>query len=131
MALELSKRKKTEVGSARENLVNTERAIAPDADIYETGEQLILCLDIPGVEKGNVQIGVDQNDTLQVRAKSGFQEPEGRTLREFEAADYFRSFYLGQEYAKDSISAKLENGVLELRVPKREEAKPRRISINA
>jgi HSP20 family protein len=131
MATETAKTNRKEAGKGRETLINRENSRTPDTDIFENDEYLRLIMDVPGVEKGGVQIEVDENDTLQVRAKNGFKEPDGGALREFEPADYFRSFYLGQEYAKDSITAKLENGVLELTVPKREEVRPRRISINA
>jgi len=131
MATEMAKKNRTEATKAREHLVDPEQARSPDADIFETEEQLRLILDVPGAEKGEVRIEVDENDTLLVRAKNGFQEPEGRSQREFEPADFFRSFYLGREYDKDAIIAKLENGVLDLTIPKREEVKPRRIQINA
>lgn len=131
MATEVAKKNRTEVSQSRESLVDPAEARAPDVDIFETDEQLRLILDVPGAEKGDVRIEVDENDTLQVRAKNGFQEPPGRSQREFEAADFFRSFYLGREYDKDAIQAKLENGVLDLTIPKREEVKPRRIQISA
>ncbi len=131
MATEIAKKSRTDVAKSRENLVDPQQAAAPDADVFETQDQLRLILDVPGAEKGDVRIEVDENDTLQIRAKNGFQEPEGRSQREFEAADYYRSFYLGREYDKDAIQAKLENGVLDLTIPKREEVKPRRIQISA
>jgi len=131
MATEVAKKNRGEVSKGRENLVNLEQVRTPDADIFETEDQLRLILDLPGAEKGNVSIEVDENETLQVRAKNTFEEPKGRSDREFEVAGFFRSFYLGPEYDKNAINAKLENGVLDLTIPKREEVKPRRIKINA
>jgi HSP20 family protein len=136
MATELEKRAKPEVSrkagkGAAESLIEIENAFLPDAAIYETEDNLFIRLDIPGVEKGQVQIEVDEANVLQIRAKNEFQEPEGIDYREFEVGDYYRSFNLGDEFNKDAISAKLEDGVLELSVPKREEVKPKRISIKA
>ena len=122
---------KKQAKDTAESLLELENAFLPDAAIYETEDNLFVRLDIPGVEKGQVQIEVDENNTLQVRAKNGFQEPEGAVFREFAIGDYYRSFRLGEEFNKDSIAARFDNGVLELTVPKREEVKPRRISIKA
>jgi len=118
------------VGTA-ENLVEVESAFLPDAAIFETEDNLILRLDLPGVEKGNVQIEVDETNTLQIRAKNSFGEPSGILYREFMVGDYYRSFRLGLEYDKDAVAAKLEDGVLELTVSRKEDIKPRRISITA
>jgi HSP20 family protein len=77
-------------------------------------------LDLPGVEKGKVQIEVDEDNVLQVKAKNSFQEPGDSLLREFRVGDN-----------KEKISAKLENGLLEITVPKLEAVKPKRIEISA
>jgi len=114
-----------------ENLIGLENAYLPDADIYETEDNLFIRLDIPGVEKGQVQIEVDETNTLQMRARNVFKEPSGIVFREFVVGDFYRSFRLGEEFDKDAITAKLEDGVLELTVAKKEEVKPKRISINA
>ncbi|MDB5048024.1 MAG: hypothetical protein JWO30_1095 [Fibrobacteres bacterium] len=122
---------KKEAAGTPENLIGLENAYLPDAAIYETEDNLFIRLDIPGVEKGQVQIEVDETNTLQMRAKNGFEEPSGIVFREFVVGDYYRSFRLGEEFDKDGIMAKLEDGVLELTVAKKEEVKPKRISINA
>lgn len=117
--------------SSGEALTGTENALLADADVYETEDSLIIRADLPGVEKGNVQIDVDESNTLQIRARNGFQAPAGAILEEWEPADYFRSFRLGEEFDKNNVKAKLENGCLELTLAKREEVKPRRIQIQA
>lgn len=132
MATEVSKRPRREVATTTaETLVDVENAFLADADVYATDDNLYVLLDIPGVEKGDVQIEVDETNTLQVRARNSFQEHKRIIYREFEVGDFYRSFRLGEEYDKEKITARLEHGVLEITVPKREEAKPRRISINA
>jgi len=120
-----------EVVGTTENLVEVKSAFLPDAAIYEAEANLLIRMDLPGVEKGQVHIEVDETNTLQIRAKNGFQEPSGILFREFAVGDYYRSFRLGQEYDKEAIKAKLEDGVLELIVNKKAEVKPKRISIIA
>jgi len=135
MATDLEKKPRREGGKeaagTAENLAGIESAFLPDAAIYETEDGLFIKLDLPGVEKGSVKIEVDETNTLQMRAKNGVGEPAGLLHREFEIGDFYRSFRLGQEFDKDAINAKLEDGVLELTVARKEEVKPRRISISA
>lgn len=135
MAAETAKSKRDlsrkEAGGSPENLKEVGGAYLPDACIYENDDGLILLLDVPGVPKGQVRIEVDESDTLQVRARSAFAEPSGPMFREWRPGDYFRSFRLGQGFDKDAVAAKLENGVLELKIPRREEMKPRRVAIEA
>ena len=131
MATHLSKRRREQPRATAEGLAEMENAILADADVYETEDKLILRLDVPGVEKGRTQIEVDENHNLQVRARNSFQEPKGAVYKEFEVADYYRSFRLGEEFDKEKISAQLDRGVLEIVLPKREEVKPRRIAISA
>jgi HSP20 family protein len=135
MATEISKSKRDgsrkEAGGMPENLKELEQAYLPDACAYENDDGLILLLDLPGVEKGQVRIEVDEADTLQVHARNGFQEPGGALFREWSPGDYHRSFRLGRGFDKDAIQARTEMGVLELRIPRREEMKPKRVEIQA
>jgi HSP20 family protein len=131
-ATEVGKRTGREIRPGTvENLIDVENAFVPDCDIFETEANLYLRLDVPGVGKGNVQIGVDETNTVQIQAKSGFQEPGRPDSREFRVGDFYRSFRLGDQFDKEKISAKLENGVLEIAIGKREEVKPKRIRIEA
>jgi|SRR5690606_26359303 len=137
MATEVEKQKrrepskKQEAAGNAENLSEIGRSFLPDTGIRETEEALILQLDLPGVDKGGVSIEVDETNTLRIKAKNSFQEPENNLFREFEIGNYFRSFRLGEEFDKDNMIAKLELGVLEITLPKKEEVKPRRIAIQA
>lgn len=128
----------TEIAKGREKAakphdepLEAQNALAADADIYETDESLYLRLDVPGVPKGSVRIEVDGDNVLRVSAKNGFQEPAGPEFREFEPGDFYRAFRLGGQFDKEAVSAKLENGVLEINVRKHENVRPRNIAINA
>ncbi len=132
MESEVTKREKQEVRQASpEQLVDAGNAYSPDVDIFDNKESLIMQLDIPGVAKGDVAIEIDENNVLSIRAKTSYREPEGLVYREFRTGNYYRAFTLSDEFDKDKIGAKLENGVLELTIPRREEVKPRRIQISA
>lgn len=131
MATEVLKRPRREASTSAETLVDAENAFLADTDIYESDDALYVRLDVPGVEKGKVSVEVDEANTLQVRAKSSFQEPKGVLIREFFPGDFYRSFRLRDVYNKEKIAAKLENGILEITIPKLEAVKPKVIEISA
>jgi len=127
----VTKEKKEVAQSSAERLVETGAAFIPDTDIMESTDELVFRLDLPGVTKGDVRIEVDENNVLTIQGKNSFKEPEeDPVLRQYDTGDYYRAFTLGEEFDKDKVSGKLENGVLEIRIPKREEAKPKRIHIS-
>jgi len=132
MATELEKREKQEVGTtAAEQLKHSGPAYSPDVDIYVSDDEAIFVVDLPGVNKGDVTIEVDETQSLVIRGKNSHREAETAVLRQYEIGDYYRAFQLSDDFDKEKISAKLENGLLEITIPKREEAKPKRIEIKA
>jgi len=132
MSAEIEKKEKQEVGStAAEQMRHSGQAYRPDVDIYVSDDAAIFIVDIPGVAKGDVSIEVDETDSLVVLGTTSAGEPENAVVRQYHVGNYYRAFQLSDEYDKEKISAKLENGLLEITVPKREETKPRRIAIKA
>jgi HSP20 family protein len=132
MTTELEKRGKQEVETtAAEQLQPSGEAYSPDVDIYTSTDAAVFVVDMPGVGKGDVTIMVDETNSLVIRGKNSNNEPENAVVRQYEVGDYYRSFQLSDDYDKDKISAKLENGLLEVTVPMREEVKPKRIEIKA
>ncbi|MFP4418368.1 MAG: Hsp20/alpha crystallin family protein [Chitinivibrionales bacterium] len=132
MADELSKREKTEVTStSAEQLIDAANAYSPDVDIYDDKNGLTFVMDVPGVKKGDVRIEVDENNVFSVRAKSSFSEPQNLVAQEFRSGDYYRAFTISDDFDKGMIKATLENGVLEIYVPRREEVKPHKVEISA
>ena len=103
----------------------------PPIDIYESPEGLVLIADLPGVALNTLELQVQDNRlTLFGRVNSAI--PPGAKLlhKEYEDGDFFRSFILSEEVAHDRITAKLNNGVLEVVLPKAATAEPRRIQVN-
>lgn len=108
------------------------RALTPRADIYESQDELVLKLDMPGVREDGIDVRLERN----VLSIEGRVEPVQRTgyeLRhqEWSSGDWTRSFRLSSEVARDKISAKLTDGVLTLVLPKVEAARPRKIEVTA
>ncbi|MFC1585076.1 Hsp20/alpha crystallin family protein [Fibrobacterota bacterium] len=132
MTTELEKKPKQEVKTtAAEHLRDAGTAYAPDVDIYLNEEEILIGVDLPGVEKGDVNIEINENNALIIRAKNSQAAPEKPVLRQFNIGNYYRAFQISEEFDKDKVSGKLENGLLKVSIPKREEAKPKRIKINA
>lgn len=132
MTNELEKRGKQEVETtAAEQLQHSGSAYSPDVDIYVSDEAAVFLVEMPGVAKGDVSIQVDENDSLIIRGKNSFREPKNPVLRQYNTGDYYRAFMLSDEYDKEKIAARLDNGLLEVTIPKREEVKPKKIEIKA
>lgn len=132
MNAELEKREKTGVGSTTaEQLQNSGPAYSPDVDIYVSEDAALFAVEIPGVNKGDVTIQVDETNSLIIQGKSSFLEPQNPIMRQYNVGDYYRAFQLSDQYDKEKISAKFENGLLEITIPRKEESKPRKIEITA
>lgn len=110
----------------------TPRRWIPPMDLVETEEHFVLRADLPGVSEEDVKIELDdQVLTISGERKSDHEtRKEGfyRVERAFGA--FSRSLTLPQGVDADAVSASFNQGVLEVRIPKPEQAKPRRITIN-
>ena len=130
MSTDLEKREKKAVNhTAAEQIDQAGPSYSPDVDIYASDDTLVMAVDLPGVKKGDVTINLDENNALVIKAKNTFTEPEGAVLKQYNIGDYYRAFQISDDYDKEKISATLENGLLEVTIPKREEVKPKKIEI--
>jgi HSP20 family protein len=104
----------------------------PRCDIFETDEELILCADLPGAEPEHTDVRFE-NGELAIYARCEPRQEEGVYYLdcEYGVGDYYRAFTIGEEIDSDKISAELKNGVLTVHLPKRESAKPKRITVKA
>jgi HSP20 family protein len=128
-AQELALRDKKELVSKDEKTVPG-RYYVPYADIYETEEALCVVMEMPGVEKKDLNVALE-SDALRVDGQIDFSKYEGMepVYTEYNVGHYTRSFTLSNKIDQERISAQLEDGVLTLTLPKAKEAQPRRISI--
>ncbi|MBJ6723124.1 Hsp20/alpha crystallin family protein [Geomesophilobacter sediminis] len=102
--------------------------VAPAVDIVEYEEGLMLVADLPGAGKESLEVSVDQG-VLTIAAEAPEAMP-GRTLfTEFELARYRRQFRISDELDHAKARADFVNGVLTLRIPVAEAAKPRKIEV--
>ena len=103
--------------------------IAPEVDIFETQDGYVLQAEMPGVNKNGLEITLEGNEITIV----GHREVEplsGEALfRESRHADYQRVFELDPAIDTARISAKVDQGVLTLTLPKSEKVKPRKITV--
>jgi HSP20 family protein len=128
-AQELAVRDKKELVSKDEKTVPG-RYYVPFADIYETDQALCVVMEMPGVERKDVDVGLE-NGVLRVDGRIDFSKYEGMepVYTEYNVGHYTRSFTLSNRIDQEQISAQLEDGVLTLTLPKAKDAQPRRISI--
>jgi HSP20 family protein len=109
----------------------TLRRWMPAMDLVETDDHFVLRADLPGLTEGDVNIEVEDN----VLTVSGERKAEHETTKEgyhrVERAfgSFSRSLTLPEGVDADAVTANFDRGVLEIRIPKPEQRKPRKISI--
>jgi HSP20 family protein len=105
--------------------------LLPPVDIYEDEAGFTVVADLPGVSKEQLAVRVS-GDSLVIEGTASAPVTADMELlyEEIRSPQYRRSFTLSRELDPGKIEAKLSNGVLELHIPKAEEAKPRRICVN-
>lgn len=114
----------------REETRASERYLKPPVDIIETADGLAVIVDIPGASKETVDINVDKG-VLTVNAPVSRRMPGRPLYTEFELATYYRQFAMPESLDHEKAKAEFNNGVLILRSPLAEAAKPRKIEIKA
>jgi HSP20 family protein len=126
---ELQVQKKREQ-ETREEATMPARVFVPDADIYESEDVLTVILEMPGVGRDNVKVGVEDG-VLKVEGRLDLSKYQGlRPLHtEYNIGHYARTFQLSSKIDQNKITASMKDGVLSLTLPKVEEAKPRRIEV--
>jgi HSP20 family molecular chaperone IbpA len=105
------------------------RYMVPPVDIFEGEAALSVIVDLPGVQKEDVDIRVDQG-VLTIKGKVRYEPPKNPIRAEFGLLDFFRQFQLSDEVDQSKISAESKNGVLTVTLPKAEKAKPRQVKVN-
>jgi HSP20 family protein len=126
---ELQVQQKREVDKKEEATIPA-RVFLPTADIYETQDALTVILEMPGVEKDNVDVRVEDG-VLKVEGRLDLSKYQGLQplYTEYNIGHYSRSFQLTSRIDQSKIGAELKDGVLSLVLPKVEEAKARTIQV--
>ena len=112
-------------------LVPVTGGLGMDLDVHETKDEQVIKADLPGIVRDNLHITLEEG-TLRIEADKKEEKTEdGETwyMRERSFGKYSRLIELPFRVAAEKISATLDKGVLEIKLPKAEETKPRQIEI--
>ena len=110
--------------------MNEEKFVVPTATMIEKPEAYELKIEVPGVGKDDAELHME-GKTLTLKTHAKFHHPAGfkQVVAEFERSNYAISADLPEMADTQSLTAKLENGVLTVIVKKRAESQPKRIEI--
>lgn len=103
--------------------------LTPNVDIYENKDGYTILAEMPGVNKSGLDLTVEDNELVITGRRTAAACQCEALHRETRPANYRRAFELDPAINTDKITARLEQGVLTLHLPKTEKAKPRRIKV--
>ena len=105
---------------------------SPSVDISETEKSYEVIAEIPGMDKKDIKISVQENVLLLSGEKKKEEEKEGHNYHRIERSygKFERSFKLPTDVKADEIKAKYKDGVLSVEIPKAEEVKPKEITVS-
>jgi HSP20 family protein len=104
--------------------------VSPPADIRETADAYVLEIDVPGLSERDIEV-VLENGELTLRGERKPAEGASYSCRERAMGRFERSFRLADDVDSKRIEASAKNGVLTVKLPKAEQAKPRSIEVKA
>jgi len=129
MEKQLQRTEKQKVTSSAEQ-TRPGLVFTPAVDIFENASALTVLADLPGVKAKDLKIDLRENTlTLTALVDSPTGDKEIDVFREYESGTFFRQFALAETIDQAKIDAELRDGVLRLRLPKTEAAKPRQIAV--
>lgn len=105
---------------------------SPAVDIEEYADRFVLHADVPGVEPASIEVTLEKGVLSLAGSRARAVEPAGVERRRVERPDgrFHRRFSLPDTVDSEAVSARNVNGVLEIVIPKRPAAQPRRIAVN-
>jgi HSP20 family protein len=109
-------------------IMKTGNIATPDTDIYINDDEILLIADMPGVDKNDLSINLE-NSTLTIEGYFEHYYTEPIQRKEFDSTDYRRVFTLPKGIDAEKASAELKLGVLQLHLPKSASIKPRQIKV--
>lgn len=127
---ELSKRDPSAVTRAGNEPSARRMTITPAVDIYEDSQGVTLWADLPGVTRDKLDVRVHDGN-LAIEAEAVVPTPANLRLQHAEVREprFARTFTLSPDFDTSKIEANLKDGVLKLTIPRRDEARPRRIEV--
>ena len=127
---ELSKRDPSAVTCSESGAAARRMTITPTVDIYEDTQGVTLWADLPGVTRDKLDVRVHDSN-LAIEAEAVVPTPANLRLQHAEVREprFARTFTLSPDFDTSKIEASLKDGVLKLTIPRRDEARPRRIEV--
>ncbi|TCG02976.1 heat-shock protein [Paraburkholderia steynii] len=127
---ELARKDQTAVARREDDQSQRRITLTPPVDIFEDSQGVTLWADLPGVTKDRLDVKVHDGN-LYIEAEAVVPTPTGPRLQhaEIRQPHFARAFSLGAEFDASKIDANLKDGVLKLTIPRRDEARPRRIEV--
>ena len=108
------------------------RYFLPDVDICETDKMLRLWADMPGVSEKDVNVTLKDNVlSISGMVTASVYDRLAPRYTEYNVGNYYREFMLHEDIDGQAIAARMRNGVLEVDLPKRQEAQARRIQVES
>ena len=99
----------------------------PKVNIYEYDDKIGFVAEIPGLDKKNVSVEVEEQVLIISGDKHGFEDDGGKCItRELKQSAFKRSFNLGEYLDGDDVSASFKDGMLSISIPKKEPEKPKK-----
>lgn len=105
---------------------------APAVDVAEDAEKIHVKVEVPGMDEKDLRINYEDG-LLTISGERQFEQKDDRNYHRIERSygTFVRTFSLPRSVDAASIAASYRNGVLEIEIPKKDEAKPRQIAINS
>jgi HSP20 family molecular chaperone IbpA len=135
---DMTSARRQEVSSEAGRMQTAERErdrafLQPPVDILEDAQGITLCADLPGVNVEGLDVHVEGDNTLLVSGTSNLALPQGAqpVYAEQRSLAFRRRFSLSGDLDPSGIDARLVNGVLTVRIPKKPAAQPRRIEVRS
>lgn len=101
----------------------------PKVNIYEHDDKISIVAEIPGLDKKNVTVDVEEDVLIISGDKHGFDDSGVCLTRELKQSSFKRSFNLGEYLDGKNVSAKFKDGMLSISIPKKEPEQPKKHSI--
>ena len=99
----------------------------PKVNVYEYDDKVGIVAEIPGLDKSNVSVDVEEQVLTISGDKHGFDSDGGKCItRELKQSSFKRSFNLGEHLDGDDVSAKFKDGMLSISIPKKEPEQPKK-----
>ncbi|ASU56418.1 MULTISPECIES: Hsp20/alpha crystallin family protein [Nocardiopsis] len=112
-------------------LGDASRPAAMPIDAYRDGDVFVVCFDLPGVRADSIDLEVERNVlTVTAERPDTVRDRESVVVAERPTGTFSRQLFLGETLETDAIQADYADGVLTLRIPVAEQAKPRKISVS-